>query len=58
MWIVLGFLWGYLWGYLWGDITGHNQAVIFGYMSVIYRLLPECSKSHLTGYVYFITKSW
>lgn len=54
MWIVLGFLWGYLWG----DITGHNQAVIFGYMSVIYRLLPECSKSHLTGYVYFITKSW
>lgn len=55
MWVMWGFPWGFLWGFVWGlilpDITGRLSLVMC-------RLLPECGKSHLTGYVYFITKSW
>ena len=54
MWVLWGYLWGYLWGFslglslglslgffFGGDITGHNRAVIFGYVSVIYRSVAK-----------------
>lgn len=38
MWVPFGVFFGVIFG---GDITGHNRAVIFGYVSVIYRSVAK-----------------